>query len=92
MTSFPRHCIRLPSVFGDVGVDIGDYIWTDRRLHDGGKGNGGAVSGHIIFQALHGGGWDGGSGGHCRGRGGGLLGFFGRIETLKRKLGFRSEI
>ncbi|KAG5582589.1 hypothetical protein H5410_053216 [Solanum commersonii] len=66
MTRLSRNGVRLSCIFGDIGVDVGYNVRSDRSFHDGGERDGGgtAVSSHVIFECLNCGGGDGGSCSH----------------------------
>ncbi|KAF5791198.1 hypothetical protein HanXRQr2_Chr09g0391931 [Helianthus annuus] len=55
VAGFAGDGVGLAGVFGYVGVDEVDDVWTDGGFHDGGEGEGGGgVGGHVGFEWLDG--------------------------------------
>ncbi|KAL0344604.1 UNVERIFIED_CONTAM: hypothetical protein Sradi_4291700 [Sesamum radiatum] len=84
VASFLGNGVRLAGVVGDLSVDKCDNVRADRGLHDIGKrqgiGCGTSVSGHVIFQGLHGD--EGAGGGSCH---------FVSLALVALELGFWDE-
>ena len=67
MACFLGDGIGLAAILGDVCVDVVDDVWSDRGLHDIGKGNGGSrIRGHVVeaWKGLNGDKWACGCSGH----------------------------